>query len=397
MKNLKEINTIIDAAIENAYETSKDIPKGCTDDIAWAIINIDGCKYKILNDKQTLIDFKKRMQSLSYTTKKTEKKAASIKPTHKRICGEGIEYYLPYTAQKQTDFLFNSKNGSNYHNNNGYYMNNVASFIIRTDSAPAEKENLRNIAEELRSVDFFGAYSNELQEIDTNKLYCIKSELAKNPLLHVRAYNQDMYFNVDYVDSILTQYPDVKMYINKNICIVCKNNGVFVACFQGMKNVDTPSDRLIKKITEIHGAKETETETETETATETVAIESETVETVATETLATETETEIETETVKSIKSMIFITAWAIARASHLKHGGKVRAYFSDSLKQAWVIHKQQAATEIKIDTKQINVSYHAQTIPKKKRDKNINIINQLPEYTAQNPNVYFITNSPCI
>ena len=169
--------------------------------------------FEILNSKQSLRNFKKKAKSFPVSLPKMKEiKPLQGKPTGKRIVDFEGKYYHDYKPRKQGIIEKDKDSDRKNYYDDGWFSQ--GGYLIKLDKKPKTK-----IGYEEKTPDMGEAFKGDFVGAEIlGESYDNTGNLEKNKLvhIHVKTENGKHYlYNADYIDSVLTQYPDAKISANK--------------------------------------------------------------------------------------------------------------------------------------------------------------------------------------
>ena len=217
--------------------------------------------FTVLNNKTALAAFKKKAGKMPLSALAPKKTGTSLKPTGKRITGEGIEYYNEYKPRKQRLIESKEHPGGNiwqepYYSDRGY--------IIKLDKKPKFRYK---IAEEAPALKTY------IEEHATEEGYSkaeIKGEtytgVAGGSKIIADVVTSDgnhIPIQAKYADHILTEYPKARVSAKDHESVVLfKQGGEIVGIVMPIKGGDTDlaygHDKLYGKKEEQYSTKTVE-------------------------------------------------------------------------------------------------------------------------------------------
>ena len=223
-------NTAIDA-IDKIYERNKARFGTITIEVPG-----DG-DFTIINTKQSLDEFKKKAKKFPETEEMPEtlvKELPKLKPSEKRVSGEGISYYNPFRVRKRTlkALPVDAQKNKWDKKNRLYYSSGL---IIKLDKAPNVKisdkesvipvENLEENAPNPASIKGEASIQLEIPVADV---------VSADEKTHI-------YISAEYADIMLTRYPDAKIFIGDiNEPVVFKVDDKFAGAIMPMAIYSQP-------------------------------------------------------------------------------------------------------------------------------------------------------------
>jgi len=223
-------NTAIDA-IDKIYERNKARFGTITIEVPG-----DG-DFTIINTKQSLDEFKKKAKKFPETEEMPGtlvKELPKLKPSEKRVSGEGISYYNPFRVRKRTlkALPVDAQKNKWDKKNRLYYSSGL---IIKLDKAPNVKisdkesvipvENLEENAPDPASIKGEASIQLEIPVADV---------VSADEKTHI-------YISAEYADIMLTRYPDAKIFIGDiNEPVVFKVDDKFAGAIMPMAIYSQP-------------------------------------------------------------------------------------------------------------------------------------------------------------
>lgn len=242
---LKQQKASLAQQIDDAIEAAKSLevdPKKSPPKIAFKVPGAG--EYHIYNNESALTEFKNRVAKLTGVAKQSVPSVA--KSTSKRIVGEGIEYYNPFTPRKQELIGNVGKQIEKNYVHEGWYSNGHYAIksapppgIGKTMDMPKMKDIVTPPADEhlipaKMQGEFFYKPSNMVESTPSRVSYQpgytpkeapaeIKPEAKPNdewmthPVAHIVGEGADAMVDTLYADAILTKYPNAKPFLAKNV------------------------------------------------------------------------------------------------------------------------------------------------------------------------------------
>jgi hypothetical protein len=208
-------------------------------------ITIPGCaEYQILNTKQKLTEFKKKISHFSISYKIKEKTNPEIKPLNNRVMDFAGDYEMPYVPKKITRLIESApdrKHAGIY--GFGYFSN--WHYLIKID----KPKTRRPLLEEYPGI-------KDITTISLKELYkaIIGKEIYINPsgdkgdennyvevltdeMPNYKEFKSRLRFRPQYMDIIFKYYPDSIVYLNKDgLLYFLDNNDIVVGIVMLLRN-----------------------------------------------------------------------------------------------------------------------------------------------------------------
>jgi len=212
--------------------------------------------YEILNTKESLTDFKKKAKKFPLKVIEREKpfKKPGVRPSDKRLVGEGIKYYNPYAKSKQKVIVDDIIEKQQQYYRDGYYSD--GKYLIKTEKPKTKKPlvvgdkapNLKQFVDKIigfksEGASFVGVFYDETQ-----------AEFNDPPLIHVKTESgKNFFYNSLYVDAIRTKYPNSEITVSDSRVLAFKQNGKVVGAIQpserkdiDFKDLKLPKEKVAK-------------------------------------------------------------------------------------------------------------------------------------------------------
>lgn len=250
----------IDVAIKNAKSGKVSAPEDWGADLlkknqekfGKVVIEVPGDgKFTLINNRNSLEAFKKQVKKLPSSAvidSKKKRPSVSTKPANQRITGEGIQYYNPYKPKKQE--LIENKEKQYWRD--GYFSNSY--YLIETGDKPKLKHP---IAEGEKAPDMKGLIKSDYTDKQLTPakiagMFYSGDLKVEDGIVYTDVVSNDgeirTFIDVEYIDSVTTQYPEAKIFINKNNgAAAFRENDKVVAVIMPSKFSGTPERNLQQK------------------------------------------------------------------------------------------------------------------------------------------------------
>lgn len=156
----------------------------------------------------------------------------------KRLYGEGVQYCNPY-QRKKVGFIQSEYKNCNIFKD-GYYSD--GSYLIKVGKQPKTKHKYRESTLDLKKHLYEAARFAKREAEVVAEIYDCESDIKETVAACVRSKDKKtkMFFNIKFIDSILTKYPDAKMFIvtkeEYNNMLLFKVDDEPVACVMPLRD-----------------------------------------------------------------------------------------------------------------------------------------------------------------
>jgi hypothetical protein len=195
-------------------------------------------EYNITNTKDALIEFRRRVVGKYPTNEGTKRPPALRATSTKRLTGEGVEYYNPYKVREQDIISTEGRRGRGKENythegwfsNGQYAIKSEPPAGITTEAKPAIEKIItppeKLVPARVQGEFFYQRPAEEPKpspvsyqpgykpaETPAEPKPPADDEWMKTPVAHVVGGKLDAMLDPQYVDSILTKYPNAKPFL----------------------------------------------------------------------------------------------------------------------------------------------------------------------------------------